>query len=104
MPQLPYRLFPTVTRQLLGGRGDPTNLVDDCPYAVDDVYATDERSWIPSYPQSTTSNFVNYDVLEGWLQEHLPSATDIDAIVIFTDTRPLNDIGAWRHTGVALEA
>ena len=31
---------------------------------------------------------------EGWLSLHLPPATDINAIVIFTDNRPLQDIQA----------
>ena len=41
---------------------------------------------------------VDYDCLEGWLATHLPAPETIDALVIFTDTRPLDQIGAWRHT------
>ena len=41
---------------------------------------------------------VDYDRLEEWLSIHLPANGSLDAIVIFTDTRPLDQIGAWRHT------
>ena len=98
-------------RQLPGGQGDPTGLVDHAPYAVEDVYATEERSWVPSYPESLTSNLVNYEVLEGWLQEHLPLPMDIDVFAVFADTRArlptlvpsstLSDFGGTGSQGLA---
>ena len=41
---------------------------------------------------------VDYDCLEGWLSTHLPAPGSLDALVIFTDARPLDQMGAWRHT------
>ena len=38
---------------------------------------------------------VDYDRLEEWLSIHLPASGSLEAIVIFTDTRPLDQIGAW---------
>ena len=53
----------------------------------------------PRGSQTTrTRQMVDYDCLEGWLTTHLPAPETIEALVIFTDTRPLDQIGAWRHT------
>ena len=35
--------------------------------------------------------------LEEWLDQHLPPPDSLDALAIFTDTRPLDQIGAWKH-------
>ena len=38
------------------------------------------------------------DVLAQWLAQHLPATDNLDALVIFTDTRPLDKVGAWKYT------
>ena len=95
---LQYRLFPSISRPLPGSDQEPTGLTDRENYQAADTYATGETSWIPDYPQSHRSQMVDYDCLEGWLSTHLPAPGSIEALVIFTDTRPLDQIGAWRHT------
>ena len=44
------------------------------------------------------ASLVDYDVLAQWLAQHLPAADHLDALVIFTDTRPLDKVGAWKYT------
>ena len=95
---LQYRLFPPVSRPLPGSNHDPTGLIDRENYQVADTYAAGETSWIPEYLQAHQSQMVDYDRLEEWLSTHLPASGSLEAIVIFTDTRPLDQIGAWRHT------
>ena len=91
---LQYRLFPPVSRPLPGSNHEPTGLIDRENYQVADTYATGETSWIPEYPQAHQSQMVDYDRLEEWLSIHLPASGSLEAIVIFTDTRPLDQIGA----------
>ena len=52
----------------------------------------------PTLPAVTPHSMVDCDCVEGWLATHLPAPDATDALVIFTDTRPLDQIGAWRHT------
>ena len=101
---LQYRLFPPVSRPLPGSSDEPTGLIDRENYQVADAYATGETSWIPEYPEAHQSQMVDYDRLEEWLNTYLPAPGHLDAIVIFTDTRPLDQIGAWRHTDRATVA
>ena len=93
-PAIQYRLFPAINRPLPAGGHEPTGLVDGESYLAADVYATDEASWIPNYPQSDSSQMVDYDRLEEWLNQHLPPPDSLDALAIFADTRPLDQIGA----------
>ena len=95
---LQYRLFPPVSRPLPGSNHEPTGLIDRENYKVGDTYATDEHSWILEYAQAHQSQMVDYDRLEEWLSVHLPTPGRLDTIVIFTDTRPLDQISAWHHT------
>lgn len=67
-------------------------------YLAADAYATDETSWIPDYPHSHASQMVDYDRLEEWLNQHLPPPDSLEALAILTNTRPLDKIGAWKHT------
>ena len=97
-PEIQHRLFPAISRPLPAGGHEPTGLVDGENYLAADVYATGEASWIPNYPQPHPSQMVDYDRLEEWLDQHLPPLDSLDALAIFTDTRPLDQIGAWRHT------
>ena len=61
-------------------------------------YRNNEASWVPNYPQSRQPRLVDYDVLEQWLAQHLPAPDQLEALVIFTDTRPLEKVGAWKYT------
>lgn len=72
VPQLPYQPYPRLTRQLPGGDSDPTRLIDHANCSAADVYATEERSWVPDDPDAHTSKLVNYEALAPWLEAHLP--------------------------------
>ena len=50
----------------------------------------------PEYPDCHPTSLVDCDVLAQWLAQHL-LATE-HALVIFTDTRPLDKVGAWKYT------
>ena len=63
-----------------------------------DTYANDQPTWVPDYPDSHSTRLVDYDVLAQWLSQHLPAPDQLDALVIFTDTRPLDKVGAWKNT------
>ena len=75
-----------------GGDSDPTRLIDHANCSAADVYATEERPWVPDYPDAHTSKLVNYEALAPWL--HTCRMADIDVIAVFTDTRLLSDIAA----------
>ena len=51
-----------------------------------------------STPDSHPTTLVDYDLLEQWLSQHLPPPEQLEALVIFTDTRPLHQVGAWKYT------
>ena len=53
---------------------------------------------MPDYPDSHPTRLVDYDQLEQWLSQHLPAPDQLDVLVIFTDARPLDKVGAWKHT------
>ena len=97
VPDLEYRLYPATSRALPGAEAEPTGVINGERCQPADAYATTESSWIPNYPQSHPSPLVDYDILEQWLSQHLPVADQLDALVIFTDTRPLERVSAWRH-------
>ena len=63
-----------------------------------DTYANDHPTWVPEYPDCHPTSLVDYDVLAQWLAQHLPATEQLDALVIFTDTRPLDKVGAWKYT------
>ena len=97
-PHLPFQLSPTIARPLPGGYEDPTGLLGSAVYFTCNVYAEQGNPHVPYYPPHKHESLIDYDILEGWLNQHLPPADDTDAIVLFTDNRPLHDIHAWQFT------
>ena len=97
-PDLGYRLYPINCRALPGAADEPTGLIQDERFRPADTYANNEPTWAPNYPESHPSRLVDYDVLAQWLAQHLPAPDQLDALVIFTDTRPLEKVGAWKYT------
>ena len=95
---LGYRLYPTVARSLPGAGDEPLGLINDEAVRPGDTYASDQPAWIPQYPDSHPTTLVDYDLLEQWLSQHLPPPEQLDVLVIFTDTRPLHQVGAWKYT------
>ena len=68
----------------------PLDSSKDDRYRPADTYPT----WVPDYPDSHLTSLVDKNVLTQWLAQHLPAADNVDALVIFTDTRPLDKVGA----------
>ena len=97
-PDLAYKLYPIKLRPLPGAEDEPTGLIQDERFRPADTYANDHPTWVPDYPDSHPTSLVDYDVLAQWLAQHLPAAEQLDALVIFTDTRPLDKVGAWKYT------
>ena len=97
-PDLAYKLYPVKLRPLPGAEDEPTGLIQDDRYRPADTYANDHPTWVPDYPDSHPTSLVDYDVLAQWLAQHLPATDNLDALVIFTDTRPLDKVGAWKYT------
>ena len=95
---LGYRLYPTAARSLPGAGDEPLGLINEAAVRPGDTYACDRPAWIPQYPDSHPTTLVDYDLLEEWLSQHLPQPEELDVLVIFTDTRPLHQVGAWRYT------
>ena len=95
---LEYRLYPTVARSLPGAGDEPLGLINDEAVRPGDTYANDQPTWIPQYPDSHPTTLVDYDLLEQWLSQHLPPPDQLEVLVIFTDTRPLHQVGAWKYT------
>ena len=97
-PDLAYKLYPINLRPLPGAEDEPTGLIQDTRFRPADTYANDHPTWVPEYPESHPTSLVDYDVLAQWLAQHLPATEQLDALVIFTDTRPLDKVGAWKYT------
>ena len=95
---LGYRLYPTAARSLPGAGDEPLGLINEAAVRPGDTYACDQPAWIPQYPDSHPTTLVDYDLLEQWLSQHLPQPEELDVLVIFTDTRPLHQVGAWKYT------
>ena len=95
---LGYRLYPTAARSLPGAGDEPLGLITEATVRPGDTYACDQPAWIPQYPDSHPTTLVDYDLLEEWLSQHLPRPEELDVLVIFTDTRPLHQVGAWQYT------
>ena len=95
---LGYRLYPTAARSLPGAGDEPLGLINEAAVRPGDTYACDQPAWIPQYPDSHPTTLVDYDLLEEWLSQHLPQPEELDVLVIFTDTRPLHQVGAWQYT------
>ena len=98
MPDLAYRFYPTNPRALPSANAEPTGLIQDTTYRPADTFANNQPTWVPDYPDSHPTRLVDYDQLEQWLSQHLPAPDQLDVLVIFTDTRPLDKVGAWKHT------
>ena len=98
MSDLDYRLYPTNSRTLPGAEKEPTGLIQDTTYRPADTYANEQPTWVPEYPDSHPTRLVDYDLLAQWPAQHLPAPDQLDALVIFTDTRPLDKVGAWKYT------
>ena len=73
-------------------------MINDEGVRPGDTYANDQPTWIPQYPDSHPTTLVDYDLLEQWLSQHLPPPDQLEVLVIFTDTRPLHQVGAWKYT------
>ena len=95
---LGYRLYPTAARSLPGAGHEPLGLINEAAVRPGDTYACNQPAWIPQYPDSHPTTLVDYDLLEEWLSQHLPQPEELDVLVIFTDTRPLHQVGAWQYT------
>ena len=88
-PDLAYKLYPINLRPLPGAQDEPTGLIQDTRFRPADRYANDHPTWVPDYPESHPTSLVDYDVLAQWLAQHLPATEQLDALVIFTESRSL---------------